>query len=79
MNGNIIVANINKNPYTKIWNFEDWYEYYAKEIDNIFEIFINNLNKILDKNEMDMEYIYNEFILFLFCNSTKEQYYSSIM
>ena len=55
-------------------NFEEWYECYEIELNNIFDIFYN---KLLLKNKNfipSKNIIYNNFIHFIYNHSSKDKF-----
>lgn len=62
------------------FTFEEWHSYYKNHIDNLFNIFVNNLEEI-DKNSIRNEdKLREDFTKFIYKHSTKyKSPYDSLM
>ncbi len=60
----------------KKYTFEEWYDKYHNDLDNLYKIVIENKNNnsLLDKDD-----IYSKFLLFLYENSTQEKVKSNYL
>lgn len=53
------------------WKINEWYQYYKKDIHNLFEIMIQGIYKMDKKQKINRNKLFNKFVYFLFETSSK--------